>query len=136
MQGLTIMKTRDVHQSVWFDAPVNAVYEIIMNPAKHSKLSGHKARISSREGSAFSVWGGGLHGFTVVAVRNKQIVQAWRSDEWPKYHYTIASYAFQKSGKGTRLVFDQYGVPARSYRDIARGWITYYWTPMKRLLEQ
>ncbi len=130
------MKTRDVHHTVLFDAPVSAVYEMLMNSRNHARLTGHKAIISPREGSTFSVWGGGLHGFTLIAVRNKQIVQAWRSEEWPKYHYTIASYSFRKSGKRTKLVFDQYGVPAPSYRDISNGWKTYYWNPMKRLLEK
>ncbi len=129
------MKTKNVHQEVLIKAPVGAVYDMIMNPRKHARLSGHKAIVSSRGGSKFSVWGGGLHGFTLVAVRNKQIVQAWRSEEWPQYHYTIASYSFQKSGNGTKLVFDQCGVPAKSYRDISNGWRTYYWSPMKRLLE-
>jgi activator of Hsp90 ATPase protein 1 len=130
------MRTRDVHQTVWFNAPVGTVYDLLMNPRKHALLSGHRATMSAKAGSVFSVWGGGLHGFTLVAVRNKQIVQAWRSEEWPKYHYTVASYSFQKSGNRTRLVFDQYGVPAKSYRDIANGWKNYYWGPMKRLLEK
>ena len=131
------MKTRNVHHSVYFKAPVSAVYELLMDPKKHKELSfGHRAVISARAGSTFSVWGGGLHGFMLVAVRNKQIVQAWRSEEWPKYHFTIASYRFEKSRNGTKLTFDQYGVPAGSYRDIASGWRTYYWKPMKKMLEK
>lgn len=130
------MNTRNVHQVVLIEAPVNAVYSMLMNPRKHSKLSGHKATVSPREGSKFSVWGGGLHGFTLIAVPNKHIVQAWRSEEWPKHHYTVASYTFKKVGKGTKLVFDQYGVPSPNYRDISDGWKTYYWNPMKKLLEK
>ncbi len=130
------MKTRNIHQEVLINAPVKEVYSMLMNPGKHAKLSGHKATVSSRGGSKFSVWGGGLHGFTLIAVPNKKIVQAWRSEEWPDHHYTVASYTFQSVGKGTRLVFDQYGVPAVSYRSISTGWKKYYWKPMKKLLEK
>src|SRR5512142_2042125 len=106
------MNTRNVHQTVVFKASVNTVYRLLTDPRQHSKLSEGKATVSTRPGSKFSVWGGGIHGFTLLARTNKKIVQAWRSEQWPKDHYTIVVFAFQKSGRGTRLVFDHYGIPA------------------------
>jgi len=28
------------------------------------------------------------------------------------------------------------GIPAQFYKDIKQGWIDYYWTPMKEILEK
>jgi len=130
------MKTKNIHQTVSIKAPVSSVYRMLMDPRQHSKLSEGKATITSKPGSKFSVWGGGIHGFTLIAVKNKKLIQAWRSEEWPKDHYTVVSFHFRKAGKGTRLVFDHYGVPSSSYKSISYGWKTYYWTPMKKLLEK
>jgi hypothetical protein len=40
----------------------------------------------------------------------------------------------EQAGK-TRLTFKQTGVPQEFYDDIKQGWIDYYWTPMKEMLE-
>jgi hypothetical protein len=34
------------------------------------------------------------------------------------------------------MTFTQTGVPAQFYEDIKQGWIDYYWTPMKEMLEK
>jgi activator of HSP90 ATPase len=129
------MKTRNVHQTVVITAPVGTVYKALMNPRQHSKIAGSKASIRPTPGSRFSVWGGSINGFTLGTVSNKMIVQAWRAEDWPKGHYSTAIFRFQKSGGGTKLVFDQYAVPAKKYADMSKGWKTYYWDPMKKLLE-
>ena len=130
------MNTKNIHQVVSFRAPVRAVYNSLMNSRQHSRIAGMRVTIGSRPGSRFSVWGGGIHGFTLQLKANKKIVQAWRSEDWPKDHYSVAIFNFQKAGKGTRLTFEQYGVPKTKYRDISDGWKTYYWAPMKHLLEK
>ena len=95
------MNTKNIHQVVSFRAPVRAVYNSLMNPRQHSRIAGMRVTIGSRPGSRFSVWGGGIHGFTLQLKANKKIVQAWRSEDWPKDHYSVAIYSFQKAGKGT-----------------------------------
>jgi activator of HSP90 ATPase len=107
-----------------------------MDSRQHSRIAGMKVTIGSKPGSKFSVWGGGIHGFTLQLRPNGKIVQAWRSEDWPKDHYSVAIFSFRKAGKGTRLTFEQYGVPANRYKGISDGWRTYYWEPMKRLLEK
>ncbi len=59
----------------------------------------------------------------------------WRSTEWPKGHYSIAQFQLQKVAGGTRLTFEQYGIPSGDFQDIAEGWKTFYWAPLKQYLE-
>lgn len=128
------MKTRNIHQTVTIKAPVSVVYRALVDSRMHTKIAGSKAVIGPKPGSPFSVWNGAIHGITLRLVPEKKIVQAWRDEQWPKDHYSVASFSFQKSGKGTRLVFDQYGVPANSYKGISGGWKEYYWNPMRAML--
>ncbi len=130
------MNTRNIHQTVSIKAPVSVVYKALVDSRKHSKITGSKAVIGPRPGSPFSVWEGTIHGITLHLVPEKKIVQAWRDEHWPKDHYSVASFSFQKSGRGTRLVFDQYGVPTGSYKGISEGWKEYYWNPMRAMLEK
>ncbi|HTG02217.1 MAG TPA: SRPBCC family protein [Nitrospirota bacterium] len=130
------MNTKNIHQTVFIKAAPRAVYRALMDPRQHSKITGSKAVIGAKTGGSFSMWDGGIHGITLLLVPDAKIVQAWRSHDWPDDHYSVASFSLQKAGNGTRLVFDQYGVPARDSKSISEGWKTYYWKPMKELLEK
>ena len=67
---------------------------------------------------------------------DKQIVQKWRGDDWPKSHYSLATFSFSKSPKGTKMIFTQKGIPADKYEDIKEGWIDYYWRPMEEMFRK
>jgi activator of HSP90 ATPase len=130
------MNTKNIHQAVVIKAPPRSVYRALMDSRQHSRITGSKVVIAAKAGGAFSMWDGGIHGITLLLVPDAKIVQAWRSEEWPKDHYSIVTFSLQKSGNNTRLAFDQYGVPIKNCKSISEGWKTYYWKPMKELLEK
>jgi activator of HSP90 ATPase len=62
-------------------------------------------------------------------------VQAWRLQNWPDGHYSIATFALsKKSCDRTQLRFTQVGIPANDYAKKNQGWRTHYWQPLKRFL--
>ena len=129
------MDTKDIRQTVTFKASAHAVYEILMDSKKHSELAGDDARISRKVGGKFNV-GNYIEGVNLELVPDEKIVQAWRYNDWPKGHYSKATFALKKSEGKTKLTFTQTGVPEKFYADIKQGWIDYYWTPMKEMLEK
>jgi activator of HSP90 ATPase len=129
------METKDLKQQVTFKASPHTVYEIIMDSKKHSVLAGDVARISRKAGGKFTV-GDYIEGENLEIVPDEKIVQTWRYDDWPKGHYSRASFSFTETPGGTRLTFTQTGIPAEFYDDIKQGWIDYYWMPMKEMLGQ
>ena len=72
----------------------------------------------------------------LVLEPNKKIVQAWRTEEWPADHYSVAVFGLGKNGTGTKLIFDHYGIPANDYKTISANWKTCYWQPMKKMFER
>jgi len=70
-------------------------------------------------------------------VKDKKIVQSWRSEEeeWPKGYHSKATFLLEKTTTGTRLKFVHTGVPEDAYDSIKDGWIEYYWKPMKICLK-
>ena len=132
------MKTKTLKQTVTFNATPHEIYEMLMDSKKHAKFTGAKASISRKVGGSISAWDGYIEGKNLELVKDKKIVQAWRSDEdgWPKDHYSIATFSLAKSAKGTKLTFTQTSLPAQCYKNIGSGWKQYYWQPMKEMLEK
>jgi activator of HSP90 ATPase len=106
------------------------IYETIMDSRKHTELSGSRTTVSRRVGGAFKV-GRDLQGHNLRLVKDRKIVQSWRANDWPKGHYSRATFSFARAKDGTRITFYQSAVPDRHYRSISAGWREYYWLPLK-----
>jgi len=130
------VKTKNIRQSVTFKASPHEVYEALMDSRRHAKLTGEKARVSRKIGGKLMAYGGYIEGANLDLVPDKKIVQLWRGSDWPKGHYSKATFALRKVKGGTRLTFTQTGVPAQYYEDIKQGWRDFYWAPMKKMLER
>ncbi len=107
-----------------------------MDSRRHARFTGAPARISRRVGGAFGVYGDGLTGRNLELVPGRKIVQSWRSSDWPEGVMSKATFRLTPVAGGTRLTFTHSGVPARHRASIARGWRTYYWEPMREMLER
>ena len=109
-----------------------------MNSKEHSAFTGDKAVVSAKVGGTFSVWSGFITGKNIKLIKNKKIVQAWKStmDGWPAKHYSTVTFALQKTKTGTKLVFTHKNIPASCAKDISKGWKEYYWKPMKKYFSQ
>jgi activator of HSP90 ATPase len=130
------METKDIRQTVTFKAGAHEVYELLMDAKKHSALAaGDEVKISRKVGGKFNV-GGYIEGVNLELVQDGKIVQSWRYEDWPTGHFSKATFSFKEESGKTKMVFTQTGVPVQFYEDIKQGWIDYYWTPMKVMLEK
>lgn len=127
---------KTIRQSVTFKVAPHEVYEALMDSRKHAKFTGAKARISSAVGGKISAYDDYISGTNLELIPDKKIVQAWRGSDWPKDHYSKATFLLKKVKGGTRLTFTQSGVPDQHYESIKQGWIDHYWTPMKEMFEE
>ena len=130
------METKTIKQTATFKAAPHDVYEALMDPVKHAEFTGGKARMSGVVGGKFSVFDGYAEGKNLELVPDAKIVQTWRANDWPEGHYSTVTFALKVVDGGTRLAFNQEGVPAAQYEDVSRGWKDFYWAPMKRMLEK
>ena len=130
------MKTKTIRQSVTFKASSKTIYEMLMDSRKHAAFTGSKVRISRKVGGKFTAYDDYISGTNLEVVPNKKIVQSWRGSDWPKGHYSKATFGFKAVKGGTRLTFIQTGVPAEQNEGIKKGWIEFYWEPMKKQLEK
>lgn len=129
------MTVKDLRQTATVKATPNDVYDALVDPVQHARFTGAAAKISARVGSAFSLYDRSLTGIVVASERGRRLVLAWRSEGWPKGHYSIAQFILAKVRGGTRITFEQFGIPASDYADIREGWKQYYWEPLRRFFE-
>jgi activator of HSP90 ATPase len=135
-EGGEKMKTKTIRQFVTFKASPHEVFETLMDSRKHARFTGERAHISRRIGGRFVAYNGYIEGANLNLVPDKKIVQSWRGSDWPKNHYSRATFSLKKVKNGTRLTFTQRAVPDQYYHDIRQGWRDYYWKPMKERLEK
>ena len=130
------MKLKTIRQQVTFRATPHDVFEAYMDPVQHAVFTGAPAKISRKVGGAFAAYDGQLHGTTVELVRDRKIVQLWRSAEpdWPEGHFSRLTIALAPVKGGTRMTFVQTGVPSACFDAVRDGWREFYWGPMKELL--
>jgi activator of HSP90 ATPase len=119
------MKTKDIQQKVIFKAAIHDVYEALMDSRKHARFTGAPARMSRKTGGTFSAYDGYITGVNIELVPDTWIVQAWRGSDWSEDCYSLVVYSLKMVKGGTRLEFTQIGVPAKEYKSVNAGWVSF-----------
>lgn len=127
------MKTTTIKQTVEIERVTpEEVYSTLMNSAKHSKMTGSKAKIDGKVGGKFTAWDGYISGKNVELIPGKLIVQEWVTTEWPAgVEPSLLKFELFKTKKGAKIVLTQIMVPVEQADNYANGWIDYYWNPMR-----
>jgi len=130
-------KTKIIEQEILINTTPHEIYEAFMDSKIHSKFTESKAKISREIGGKVSVFEGSLNGKNVELIPDKKIVQTWRSEgeNWPKGYYSTITLILEPVDTGTMIKFTQVDVPEGAYESVKEGWDTYYWEPLKELLE-
>lgn len=125
-------KTKDIRQTVIFDASPHDVFEMLMDSKKHAAFTGTAAKISREVGGKFEAWDGYNSGVNLELSKDRKIVQTWRGSDWPEGQYSKVTFLLEPAAGGrTKLTFMQTGVPAGFAKDISDGWKEYYWKKME-----
>jgi activator of HSP90 ATPase len=130
------VKAKTIKQGAMFPAAPKQIYKILMDSKLHSKFTGDIAKISKKVGGKFSSFSGYATGKNLILRPGKKIVQTWRASDWPKGATSEITFLLKKAKNGTKLMFTHKGVPAKFAKNIAGGWKTYYWRPLKKILEK
>jgi uncharacterized protein YndB with AHSA1/START domain len=126
-----------IHQVVTLKAAPQRVYRALMSSKEHEAFTANgKAIISPKAGGAFSAHNGYVSGRNIELIPGKRIVQAWRVKGMPESVYSIVRFEFKKVRGGTRLIFDQTGLPPEHVGHLSSGWRARYWKPLKAYLEK
>ena len=132
------METSTIKQSIILKANPQAVYDLMMNEARHASLIESSVRIGLNPGDTFEIFDGYCQGKNLELVPGKRIVQEWNfaEDGWPDDHYSICTFELTAINGETRLDFTQTGIPAHKAEALQFGWQEYYWDRMQDHLQE
>lgn len=133
-----MIKKKSIEQEIRIKSPPHEIYEAFMDAKKHSKFTESKAKVSREIGGSFSIFEGSLSGKNVDLIQDKKIIQTWRGDgeNWPKGYYSTITLVLEPVDDGTLIKFSHIDIPEASYESVKEGWDTYYWEPLKEMLEK
>ncbi|MBI4062526.1 SRPBCC domain-containing protein [Candidatus Gottesmanbacteria bacterium] len=122
-----------IRQIYTIHAPVDKVWEALVDPRVIEKWGGGPAKMSGKVSAAFSFWGGDIHGKNLKIVPKKLIQQEWISKDNDKPG--TVTFELKESGGVTTVTLTHEGISDESYNDLSNGWKNYYLGPIKKLLE-
>ncbi len=128
------IKTDNIFQVIELDAPVNEVYKALTDALLLSRLTGMTAQMDNFEGGRFHTWNNKSHGIIMRLISDTRIVQSWRHDEFPDGMYSIVIFDLEATEHGSRVSFNQIGVPEDSSGWLTEAWKRDFWVPLSEHL--
>jgi activator of HSP90 ATPase len=128
--------TKTITQTVVFkNTKPEMLYSLYMDEKKHSAAIGAPVKITQKEGAKYSAHGNYITGKTLQLIKNKLIVQSWRSADFKKTDMdSVFILLFAKQGNDALLQMVHANLPEQQYKAIKDGWNVYYWKPWKVFL--
>jgi len=110
-----------------------AVYRAFLSSKEHTQFTDSEAKCSARVRGRFTAWSKYISGKNIKLVKDKMIVQEWKTSEWPQgYEPSILKISLKKKGEGTQVRMIQSRVPASQVDQYDKGWYESYWEPLKQ----
>ena len=103
-----------------------------MSSKGHEAMTGSGARVTAKVGGAFTAWDGYISGKTLELEKGRRIVQSWRTTEFRR-RIRIPGWKcyFEKTKAGTKVTFVHTNIPAGQGEEYRKGWLDFYFKPMK-----
>ena len=115
-----------------FSVKPKIIYEAWLSGKEHAAMTGGKASGSAKVGASYTAWDKYIKGKNLELVKNKRILQTWRSSEFPKD--SLNSFLLLKldeTKSGTKLTLIHSEIPDGQAKSYKNGWVEHYFNPMK-----
>jgi activator of HSP90 ATPase len=122
-----------IEQTIQWRASPEDVFNALLDPAKHSDFTGSLATTSRGTGVRFTAWNGYISGKNIRLVKDKKIIQEWKTTEWPTgYPPSRLEFTLTARNGGTELKMVHSKIPAEQIEEYRKGWYDSYWNPLKK----
>jgi len=106
------------------NAEPSDIYSAVTNPYTIELWSGYPAKMSTEQGSDFSLWEGDITGRNIEFVQDKKVVQEWYfGDQTEK---SIVTIIITGDRENSAVTVEHTNIPDEEFNDIAEGWREYY----------
>ena len=125
-----------IRQTIVLPAPAETLFEMYLDPSRHSAIIGASAEIGSERGSTFQAFGGELTGVILDVIKPRLIIKSWRSSAFKTEDLdSTLILSFTPEEDEGRIELIHLDVPDHDYDGVTQGWGKYYWEPWRAYLE-
>jgi activator of HSP90 ATPase len=118
--------------TVTINAKADKIYEAYLSSEGHTAITGSPARVDGTVDGDFSAWDGYIQGMFLELEKNKKIVQAWRTSEFPsEAEDSIVEILLEESHGKTKLTLKHSNIHEGQAEDYKTGWEDFYFKPMR-----
>jgi activator of HSP90 ATPase len=138
MGGILKKEVTKIKQTVIIpNASPKQVYDAYTDPKKHAQFTGSKASGKPVVDGKYSAWDGYIFGKYIALNDGKSVSQEWATSDWEEgYPASKLELTFKAAPEGTEITLNQTGVPKAQAAEFERGWIDFYWNPLKAYFEK
>ena len=116
-----------------FKVSPGILYNAWLDSRIHSEMTGADAKIDPGLNGSFNIWNGYITGKTLELLKNRKIVQQWRTTDFPEgSDHSVIEIVFHTTPDGTKLTLWHYNIPDGQGKEYKEGWKQYYFKPMKK----
>lgn len=131
------IKKSKIIDRIIIPATSQEVYNAFIDPKKHSEFTGSNATGKPNVGSNFSAWDGYITGKYLELEEGKKIIQNWITTDWPQdFPPSRLELIFNDLGNKTEIKMLHSDIPVTQEVDLRKGWIDFYWKPLKDYFEK
>ena len=117
---------------VTINAKAEKFYEAYLSSEGHTALTGSPARVDGTVDGDFTAWDGYIQGMFLELEKNKRIVQAWRTAEFPEEaEDSIVEILLEEDHGKTKLTLKHTNIPKGQMDNYTTGWEDFYFKPMR-----
>lgn len=117
---------------VTINAKAEKFYEAYLSSEGHTALTGSPARVDGTVDGDFTAWDGYIQGMFLELEKNKRIVQAWRTAEFPEEaEDSIVEILLEEDHGKTKLTLKHTNIPKGQMDSYKTGWEDFYFKPMR-----
>lgn len=122
-----------ISQRYLIDASVEDVWHALTSKKLIEQWSQAPAKMSSKEGSEFSLWGGDIYGTNTKVVKNHLLEQDWFANDWATPSKVAISLS--DTPDGALVEVSHTDLPAAEVKEFEKGWQEFYFDPLATLVE-
>ena len=122
---------------VTINSKAEKFYEAYLSSEGHTALTGSPARVDGTVDGDFTAWDGYIQGMFLELEKNKRIVQAWRTAEFPEEaEDSIVEILLEEDHGKTKLTLKHTNIPKGQMDSYKTGWEDFYFKPMREWSEK
>lgn len=129
--------------SVTINAKAEKIYKAYLTSEGHTAMTGSPAKIDGVANGDFTAWDGYIQGMFLQLEKNRRILQAWRTAEFPSdAEDSIVEILLEEvktgldtprkaRGYSTLITLNHSNIPEGQADDYKKGWEDFYFKPMR-----